>query len=158
MAKSEMKYNCQDFQSPDMQVLKHHVYEYKKGIRNMVLHTMKRTEKDKAIFFLEMKEVHFWISDVNENKINIFLGNPDCVEIVKTFETESLRELTPEQDFILGIMLGYSREQQYTRYLKQIEIKHFKTFKYQKIRIPYFRDNPIKISPLLAIAGLCLSL
>ncbi len=60
-------------------------------------------------------------------KINIFFGNPDCVEIVKMFETESLNELTPEQDFILGIMLGYSREQQYTRYLKQIDKAHCKT-------------------------------
>ena len=122
-----MKYNCQDFQSPDMQVLKHHVYEYKKGIRNMVLHTIKRTGKDKAIFFLEMKEVHFWFSEVNETKINIFFGNPDCVEIVKTFQVKSLNELTPEQDFMLGIMLGYSREQQYTRYLKQINKTHCKT-------------------------------
>ena len=123
----QMKYNCQDFQSPDMQVLKHHVYEYKKGIRNMVLHTMKRAEKDKAIQFLENRKVHFWIFEVNENKINIFFGNPDCVEIVKTFEAESLNELTPEQDFILGIMLGYSREQQYKRYLKQINKTHCKS-------------------------------
>ena len=92
----------------------------------MVLHTMKRTEKDKAIFFLEMKEVHFWFSEVNETKINIFFGNPDCVEIVKTFQVKSLNELTPEQDFMLGIMLGYSREQQYTRYLKQINKTRFK--------------------------------
>lgn len=121
MPKSEIKNNCQDFQSPDMQVLKHHVYEYKKGIRNMVLHTMRKAEKEKVIHFLKTKEVHFWIFEVNESKINIFFGNPDCVEIVKTFETESLNELTPEQDFMLGIMLGYSREQQYKRYLKQYE-------------------------------------
>jgi hypothetical protein len=127
MPKSEMKYNCQDFQSPDMQVLKHHVYEYKKGIRNMVLHTMRKSEKENVILFLKTKEVHFWIFEVNENKINIFFGNPDCVKIVKTFETESLNELTPEQDFMLGIMLGYSREQQYTRYLKQINKTDCKT-------------------------------
>ena len=36
-------------------------------------------------------------------------------------------ELTPEQDFMLGIMLGYSREQQYTRYLKQINKTDCKT-------------------------------
>ena len=130
MAKSEMKYTCRGFQSPDMQILKHHVYEYKKGIRNMVLHTMRKAEKEKVIHFLKTKEVHFRIFEVNETKINIFFGKPDCVKIVKTFQVESLNKLTPEQDFILGIMLGYSREQQYTRYLKQIEIKHFKTFKY----------------------------
>jgi hypothetical protein len=102
-----------------MQVLKHHVYEYKKGIRNMMLHTMRRAEKEKFIFFLQLKAVHFWISDVNEAKINVFFGNPECVEIVKSFQFDTLNELTPEQDFILGIMLGYGREQQCIRYLKQ---------------------------------------
>jgi hypothetical protein len=118
MIKSKIKYTCRDFQSPGMQVLKHHVYEYKKGIRNMVLHTMKSTEKEKAIYFLQMKKVHFWFSEVNETKINLFFGNPECVEIVKSFRIESLNDLTPEQDFMLGIMLGYNREQQYSRYLK----------------------------------------
>lgn len=118
MIKSEKKCTCRDFLSPDMQVLKHHVYEYKKGIRNMVLHTMKSTEKEIAIYFLQIKEVHFWISKVNETKINLFFGNPECVEIVKSFGVDSLNDLTPEQDFMLGIMLGYNREQQYSRYLK----------------------------------------
>ncbi|MBN2167288.1 MAG: DUF2023 family protein [Marinilabiliaceae bacterium] len=122
MKQSENPFNCKYFQSADMQVLKHHIYEYKKGIRNMVLHTMKRNEKKKAIYLLNMKAVHFWISEVNETKINIFFGNPECVEIVKSFRVESLNKLTPEQDFMLGIMLGYSREQQYSRYLKQCKI------------------------------------
>jgi phosphoenolpyruvate synthase/pyruvate phosphate dikinase len=119
MKQSGMTFNCNDFQSADMQVLKHHVYEYKKGIRNMVLHTMKSSEKEKAIFFLKMREVVFWICEVGETKINVFFGNPECVEIVKSFQAESLNKLTPEQDFMLGIMLGYNRDQQYSRYLKQ---------------------------------------
>ncbi|ALO17229.1 hypothetical protein L21SP5_03628 [Salinivirga cyanobacteriivorans] len=119
MRQSANIFNCNDFQSADMQVLKHHVYEYKKGIRNMVLHTMNSSEKEKAVFFLKKREVVFWISDVSETKINVFFGNQECVEIVKSFHLKSLNELTPEQDFILGIMLGYSREQQYSRYLKK---------------------------------------
>jgi hypothetical protein len=119
MGQSEMTYSCNDFQSADIQVLKHHVYEYKKGVRNMVLHTMKSTEKEKAVFFLQLKDVNFWICEVSGTKINVFFGNPECVEIVKSFQANSLSELTPEQDFMLGIMLGYNREQQYSRYLKQ---------------------------------------
>ncbi len=119
MRQSGMTLICNDFQSIDIQVLKHHVYEYKKGVRNLVLHTMKSSEKEKVIFFLQMKEIIFWILDVNETKFNVFLGNPKCVEIVKSFQAETLNKLTPEQDFILGIMLGYNREQQYSRYLKQ---------------------------------------
>ena len=43
-----MKYNCSDYRSADLQILIHHIYEYKKGIRNMVLHTMQSNEKQKA--------------------------------------------------------------------------------------------------------------
>lgn len=116
---SEPKFSCSDFLSPDMLVLKHHVYEFKKGIRHLVLFTMKKSELDKAVFFLKAKRVDFLVSIVNEKKVNLFFGNPSCIEIVKSFKVESLNRLTPEQDFILGIMLGYSRIQQFARFLKQ---------------------------------------
>jgi hypothetical protein len=128
-----------------MQVLKHHVYEYKKGIRNMVLHTMKRTEMERAIYFLQMKDVSFLINEVNETKINVFFGNQECVEIVKLFRLGTLSDLTPEQDFMLGIMLGYSREQQYARFLKQSEgVKKIKTDETNIAcpEIPGFRREP----------------
>lgn len=45
------------------------------------------------------------------------LAKKKCVDVVKTFSPK-LNELTAEQDFILGIMLGYDRVKQCERYLK----------------------------------------
>lgn len=51
--------------------------------------------------------------------MNIFFGNPDCVEVIKSFGNISLSDYTPEQDFILGIMLGYNSDIQCKRYLSK---------------------------------------
>ncbi len=40
-----MRIKIEDYKSAEMQILMHHVYEYKKGLRNLVLHTMNRREK-----------------------------------------------------------------------------------------------------------------
>ncbi len=114
-----MKYTCQDFRSADLQILIHHIYEYKKGIRNLVLHTMNKDEQDKAEVLLKQRGMHYLIRIVNNEKINIFFGNPDCIQVVESFGNKSLSAFTPEQDFILGIMLGYDRNQQCLRYLSR---------------------------------------
>ena len=114
-------FSCTDFQSADMQILKHHIYEYKKGVRNMVLHTMSKAEQEIARYLLKMKNISFWIVEVNDKKINVFFGNPECIKIVRSFKGKPLNELTPEQDFMLGIMLGYDRKDQFKRYLQMTE-------------------------------------
>lgn len=114
-----MKYSCADFRSADLQILIHHIYEFKKGIRNMVLHTMKNSERQAAEYLLTQRGICFYIETVNSNKINIFFGNPLCVEIIKSFDKKSLSDYTAEEDFILGIMLGYDRNQQCKRYLSK---------------------------------------
>ena len=116
-------YSCKDFRSVDLQILIHHIYEYKKGVRNMVLHTLSSQERDAAEFLLKKKGVCYLTETVSEKKINIFFGNPECVEIIKSFGKKSLTEHTPEQDFILGIMLGYDRNEQCKRYLSKISTK-----------------------------------
>ena len=123
-----MKYNCSDYRSADMQILMHHIYEYKKGIRNMVLHTMKSEETHKAKTLLQNRGIIFYIQQVNERKINVFFGNTVCVNVIKSIGDKSLKDYTPEEDFILGTMLGYSRLQQCKRYVTQkstTEIVHF---------------------------------
>ena len=57
----QAEYNYHDFPSVNIQALKHHVYEYKKGIRSMVLHTMNSAEKDKAIFISKTKIGEFFM-------------------------------------------------------------------------------------------------
>lgn len=85
----------------------------------MVLHTMNAQEKDKAESVLSKKGIPFYTQTVSKRKINIFFGNKTCVDVVKSFGDKSLKEHSPEEDFILGIMLGYDRDKQCKRYLKR---------------------------------------
>ena len=105
-------------QASDLKVFHHHIYEYKKGIRNLILTTEKSIYRQIIEDRLSHEEIDYAIQNVNENKINVFFGAKDCVNLVKTFIDKKLNEITPEQDFMLGIMLGYDRIKQCTRYLK----------------------------------------
>lgn len=102
-----------------MKVLSHHIYEYKKGLRNLVLHTMSSSLKHEALYKLEYNKIAYYVQKVTPEKINIFFGAEDCIDVIKHFNNSSLSDFTPEQDFILGIMLGYGRLQQCHRYLKR---------------------------------------
>ncbi len=102
-----------------MQVLGHHIYEYQKGLRHLVLHTMRTEDRAAAERKLNHYGVDYVVVPVTESKINIFFGKEECVDVVRTFCDKPLNKLTAEQDFILGIMLGYDRLAQCERFLKR---------------------------------------
>ncbi len=102
-----------------MKVLNHHIYEYKKGLRNLVLHTIQSSLKKEALSKLDSNRIPYFVQEVTPDKINIFFGAEECIKVVKQFNKSKLSEFTPEQDFILGIMLGYGRLQQCNRYLER---------------------------------------
>ena len=101
----------------DLKVFYHHIYEYKKGIRNLILTTEKAEYKNSIENRLKRENIDYVIHDISSNKINVYFGAKECVDVVKTFNSK-LNELTPEQDFMLGIMLGYDRVKQCERYMK----------------------------------------
>lgn len=101
----------------DLKVFYHHIYEYKKGIRNLILTTEKAEYKNSIENRLKRENIDYVIHDISNNKINVYFGAKECVDVVKTFNSK-LNELTPEQDFMLGIMLGYDRVKQCERYMK----------------------------------------
>jgi len=107
------------YHTAEMQVLLHHIYEYKKGLRNLVLHTMHTCERAKTRAVMERKGISYFIQNVNENKFNIFFGNNECIKIIESFGELTLSDFSNEQDFMLGIMLGYDRNQQCKRYIKR---------------------------------------
>ncbi len=108
---------CENPPQRDLQVFCHHIYEYKKGLRNLVLSTEKASNKDLIEKRLKRENIPYVIHEIAENKINVYFGNQACIDVVATFD-KRLNKLTPEQDFILGMMLGYDRLQQCERYLK----------------------------------------
>ena len=102
-----------------MQVFYHLVYEYQKGLRDLCLWTCRSELCDKITQALESQQINYLIIPIDGDKINIFFGMPTCLEIIKQFSNEELNKITDEEDFILGMMLGYAKPQQYDRYLKR---------------------------------------
>lgn len=91
----------------DMKLFLHHIYEFKKGIRNLILCTMNRSCAKVFINRLRQQEIDFLVQEVSDDKVNLFFGKPACLDALQTFIDKPLNRLTPEEDFMLGIMLGY---------------------------------------------------
>lgn len=102
-----------------MKVFNHHIYEYEKGLRNLILHTMHIENLSAAVDTLERRNISFHIQKVHNTKVNVFFGDEECISVVKSFDKDNLREFSHEEDFILGIMLGYDRLKQCKRYLSR---------------------------------------
>lgn len=102
-----------------MEVFTHHIQEYKKGLRALVLYTTKASNRDAIEKRLKREMIDYYIQKVNGAKINVFFGNSICVAVIKQMNITSLSNLTDEEDFILGTMLGYDRVKQCERYLRR---------------------------------------
>ena len=110
---------CKDFNSAEMQILLHHIYEYNKGLRSLVLHTMNSIYQERTEELLTRRGIKYIVQKVSDKKINVFFGEQKCIQILESFGNDTILEFNDEEDFILGIMLGYDRTQQYERYLKR---------------------------------------
>ncbi|MFI4913175.1 MAG: DUF2023 family protein [Sedimentisphaeraceae bacterium JB056] len=99
-----------------MYVFNHHIYEYRKGLRNLILFTTTADMRDQMVSKLQKYDISYLIYKVTDNKINIFFGNECCVEVLRGIGKNNLSLFTPEEDFILGIMLGYDSLKQCQRY------------------------------------------
>ena len=94
----------------EVRIFLNHIYEFKKGVRNMVLYTMNREYEEFAVRRLENQNISYMIQKVG------FFGKPECMEAIHHIIIRPLNKLTPEEGFILGAMLGYDICQQCKRY------------------------------------------
>jgi hypothetical protein len=102
-----------------MRVFLHHIYEYKKGLRNLVLFTGAADCRPFMEAKLRKCGIDYLVCPLGRNRVNVFFGNAACVDVVRRIGCENLSGLSPEHDFMLGIMLGYDRIQQCDRYLQR---------------------------------------
>lgn len=100
----------------EVKVFMNHVYEFKKGVRSMILHTMNRRHEEFVTKRLNDQKIPYVIQVVDENKINLFFGKAECLEAVRHIVCRPLNKLSPEEDFIIGALLGYDICQQCRRY------------------------------------------
>ena len=99
-----------------MKLFLHHIYEFQKGVRSLVLCTMCRTCAALLCERLDRLGIDYLIQPVTQSKVNLYFGHRRCVETVRMFVHKPLNELTPEEDFMLGAMLGYDITGQCERY------------------------------------------
>lgn len=104
---------------PDMKVLMNHIYEYKKGVRRMVLFTFNKKYEEYAVGRLRRQNISYIITPVGNDRMNLFFGRPECLDAVRLMLTRPLNMLSPEEDFILGAMLGYDICAQCERYCER---------------------------------------
>jgi hypothetical protein len=104
---------------PDMKVLMNHIYEYKKGVRQMVLFTFNKRYENYATARLKRQNISYILQPVGNDRINLFFGRKQCLETIRLMVTRPLSQLTPEEDFILGAMLGYDICAQCERYCER---------------------------------------
>jgi hypothetical protein len=100
-----------------MPVFHHLIYEYQKDLRDLCLFTCKKEFELKIKQSLINQNIDYIIFNVEDTKINVFFGMKECIEIIKQFSYKKLNQLSVEEDFILGMMLGYGKIQQYKRFL-----------------------------------------
>ena len=101
---------------PDMRVLTNHIYEYKKGVRRMVLFTFNKKYEEYATARLRRQNISYIVQPVGNDRVNLFFGRRECLDAIRLMVTRPLNMLSPEEDFILGAMLGYDICGQCRRY------------------------------------------
>lgn len=103
-----------------MQVFNHHIYEFKKGVRNMDLCTLSGNLEEKVKTRLQKDGICYMIQKLKNGNINVFFGTKECLLVAdKLCKNKPLNLLSPEEDFMLGILLGYSVCEQCKRYCKK---------------------------------------
>lgn len=119
----------------NLRVFSNHIYEYRKGLRSLVLHTSPIGLRQNIEERLEREEIEHRIYEISHEKINTFFGDAAFVEVISRIGKGDVREYTPEEDFMLGVLLGYGRRQQCERYLSN-------TAQEEKNVIPHRRISP----------------
>ena len=103
----------------EMKVLMNHIYEYQKGVRQMVLYTFNKRYEKYAVARLQHRHIDYIIQPVGNDSLNLFFGREECLDAIRLMVNKPLSHLSPEEDFILGAMLGYDIRMQCQRYCER---------------------------------------
>ena len=110
-------------------IFNHHLYEYRKGLRNLILFTTWVENLEIVKEKLEKYQIAYIVQHVTDTKINVFFGNDACINVLNEIGKNNLTDYTPEEDYILGIMLGYDRLKQCDRYISMKKLKEQQALK-----------------------------
>ena len=97
-------------------ILNTYIYEIKKGTKPLALISVCNEKLEKCLDKISKNALSFAVQKI-EGKANIFFGSEDCIRVVSLFIDKKVSDLSAEEDFNLGIMLGYNRIEQCKRYM-----------------------------------------
>ena len=100
----------------DLKMLLHHIYEFQKGVRRLVLCTICPTCARLMAERLQARRIDYLVQPVTADKVNLCFGDRAWLDAVRMFVHKPLNELSAEEDFMLGVMLGYDLPMQCERY------------------------------------------
>ena len=103
----------------EIKVVMHLIYELKKGIRNLVLCTLHPSCAEIIKQRLEKQGITYLTQRLKNGNVNLFFGEYACINAVSSFIHKPLNLLTPEEDFMLGAMLGYDLVKQSQRFCER---------------------------------------
>ena len=104
-----------------MDVFYHLMYEHGRGLRDLALYTVAPEQQEEVARALDLESVSYLFRPIEDGRVNVYFGHQACVDVVASFGSCPNCHLTPEQDFMLGIMLGYDRTRQCERFLARRE-------------------------------------
>lgn len=114
--------SSEDFSRFDsLKLFMHQIYEYRKGVRPLVLCTMCNDCAQIMCKRLDEQGIPYIEQPVSSNKVNLYFGKKACLDVVRTFVHKPMHVLTPAEDFMLGAMLGYDITVQCERFCKRSE-------------------------------------
>jgi len=102
-----------------MNVLAHLIYEHNKKLRSLALYTFPASDRKRVESKLRGRDIDYVLQEVTPSKYNVFFGETSCVDVIRLIGNKPLNLYTPEEDFMLGIMLGYDRLSQCRRYTQR---------------------------------------
>jgi hypothetical protein len=97
-------------------LLPQYLYELGRGVRQLFMLTM--TPREAQAVQARLEQEH----PVSELKVNLFFGNAQFVAVARRIAIRPVNQLSAEEDFILGTLLGYDGEQQCRRYLGRLDM------------------------------------
>jgi hypothetical protein len=99
-----------------MDLVRHLAYEIDRGVRALALHTGSRKELPELTAWIQSMNLDYIAVSIGGEQSNLFFGRPECIQALRRFSTLKLNEMSEEEDFMLGVMLGYDLCRQCARY------------------------------------------
>ena len=76
---------------------------------------------------MQHQNIEYIIQKAGNATINIYFGRKQCLDVIRMIVDKPLSQLTPEEDFIIGALLGYDICCQCERFCekKQRQLKEY---------------------------------